>query len=145
MRIAAGLERGVVFSLMGLMLVVVVLSTVELVLLIVKEILDPRKGLLFLEVSELLGLFSFFFLILIGIELLATIKMYVDQHVIHVEFVLLVALIAVARKVIVLDLNAYPPLSIIGLGVITLSLGGAYALVRGKRVRDEATEPGVGA
>ena len=58
--------------------------------------------------------------------------MYIEGNVVHVELVLFVALIAVARKVIVLDLNAYPPLTIVGLGGIILALGAAYALVRSR-------------
>ncbi len=130
LRAVALVQRGIVLALMVLMLSVVALSTVELAALIVLEIIDPETGNLLLDISELLGLFSFFFLILIGLELLETIKMYVEANVVQIELVLLVALIAVARKVIVLDLKAYPPLTIVGLGGIILALGAAYALVR---------------
>ena len=44
---------------------------------------------------------GFFLLVLIGIELLETIKAYLLTNVIHVEIVLEVALIAIARKVII--------------------------------------------
>ncbi len=130
LRVVALVRRGIVVALMVLMLSVVALSTVELAALIVLEVIDRETGNLLLDISELLGLFSFFFLVLIGLELLETIKMYVEANVVQIELVLLVALIAVARKVIVLDLNAYPPLAILALGGIILALGVAYALVR---------------
>ena len=130
LRVVARVQDWIVVALMVLMLGVVALSTVELAVLIVLEVIDREKGNLLLDISELLGLFSFFFLVLIGLELLETIKMYVEENVVQIELVLFVALIAVARKVIVLDLKAYPPLTIVGLGGIILALGAAYALVR---------------
>ena len=44
-----------------------------------------------------------FLLVLIGVELLDTIKAYFRENAIHVEIVVLLAIIAVARKVILLD------------------------------------------
>ena len=64
--------------------------------------------------------------------------MYFKDNIIHAEVVLLVAVIAVSRKVILLDLEKYDPLAIIGLGVIIIALGGCYSLIkhsyRGKNV-----------
>ena len=47
-----------------------------------------------------------FLLVLIGIELLDTIKAYFRENTIHVEIVILLAIIAIARKVILLDPRA---------------------------------------
>ena len=56
--------------------------------------------------------------------------MYFKNNVIHAEVVLLVAVIAVSRKVILLDLDKYDPVAIIGLGLIIVALGGCYALIK---------------
>jgi len=56
-----------------------------------------------LENHELLSFFGFFLLVLIGIEFLDTIKAYLRDSVIYVEIVILVAIIAISRKVILLD------------------------------------------
>ena len=56
--------------------------------------------------------------------------MYFKDNVIHAEVVLLVAVIAVSRKVILLDLEKYEPIAIIGLGVIIFALGGCYYLIK---------------
>ena len=86
--------------------------------------------MLFLEIDELFRIFGFFFIILIGFELVETVEMYFKDNMIHAEVVLLVAVIAVSRKVILLDLEKYEPLAIIGLGVIILTLGGCYWFIK---------------
>ena len=69
-------------------------------------------------------------LVLIGIELLDTIKVYFKKNVIHVEVVILVALIAIARKVIVLDFQDYSGLEILGISAIIICLSAAYFLIK---------------
>lgn len=58
-----------------------------------------------LEIDELLELFGLFLLVLIGIELLHSIEVYIVRRELHVETVLTVAMIAVARKTIVFEPN----------------------------------------
>jgi uncharacterized membrane protein (DUF373 family) len=83
-----------------------------------------------LEIDELLEIFGFFLLILIGVELLETIKAYLETNIIHVEVVLEVALIAIARKVIILDLKLYSELTLLGIAALIITLAGAYALLK---------------
>ena len=73
-----------------------------------------------------------FLLILIGIELLETIKAYLQDKVVHSEIVLEVALIAIARKVIILDLKEYDSTVIIGIAALIITISGAYYIVRQK-------------
>ena len=123
-------ERVVVIALMLLMLAIVALATIELALLLFQELTNPPQGLLFLEIGELIDLFSFFLLILIGVELLETIRMYLHEDTVHAEIVLLVALIALARKLVVLDVNAYEPLALFALAALVLALAGGYAVIK---------------
>jgi uncharacterized membrane protein (DUF373 family) len=130
-------ERVVVVSLVVMMMLVVGLATVELGWIIIKEIITPP--ILLLEVDELLEIFGFFLLILIGVELLETIKAYLKDNVIHVEIVLEVALIAIARKVIVLDLSKYDGLTLLSIAALIIALAGAFFVER--RARDRAPAP----
>lgn len=122
-------ERGTVIGLLALMTLVLMLATVELAILIVQETMNAPEGLLFLDISELLGLFGYVFLLLIGLEIFQTIKMYLHDDTIHAEFVILVAITALARKVILLDMKVYPPLMIFGIGALLLALAIAYFLL----------------
>lgn len=117
-------ERVIVYTLIGLMSLVVVVATGELAWLIFRDLTTPP--LLRLEIEQLLDLFGFFLLILIGVELLETIKAYLVEHVVHVEIVIEVALIAIARKVIVLDLGKYSAVTVLAIAALVLALAAAY-------------------
>lgn len=112
------------------MTIIVAASIVELVIILYLDIFDSTDDVLFLEIDELFRIFGFVFIILIGFELMETVEMYFKENVIHAEVVLLVAVIAVSRKVILLDLEKYDPVAIIGLGIIILALGGCYCLIK---------------
>lgn len=78
--------------------------------------------------AELFDLFGYFLLILIGLELLETIKAYLEKNEFHVEIIILVAIIAIARKVILLGSSTAGEL--IGIALIIIALCGGYYLVR---------------
>lgn len=130
-----------------MMIVVILLSTIELGRILVLDIITPPNYLL--AIAELLDVFGFFMLILIGVELLETIRAYLNEHVVHVEIVLEVALIAVARKVVIIDVKDYSPNTLFAIAAIVISLAGAYYLQKRARNRKEsdpsyivkATEP----
>jgi len=124
-------ERVIVLSLLVMMVAVVFLSTVELGWIITKDIITPPVFLL--DIDELLDIFGMFLLVLIGVELLETVKMYLTQKTVHVEVVFTVAMIAIARKVIILDIKEVPSLTLIGIGVIIVALSTGYYLLTVKR------------
>lgn len=126
-------ERVIVVVLIATMALVVALATLDLVWLVAKDVMTPP--ILLLDVSELINIFGFVLLILIGIELLETIKAYLIEHVVHVEIVLEVALIAIARKVIVLDTEKYPPMMLIGFSALILTLALGFYLERRGRLQ----------
>ena len=74
-------------------------------------------------------------LVLIGIELLETIdKTYSSKNVNHTKIVMAVAIIAIARKVIILDVEKYSGLALVGIAAIILALSLGYFLVQRKPV-----------
>ena len=121
-------ERMIVMSLIVMMSAVVFLSAVELGWIIIKDIITPPMVLL--EIDELLEIFGIFLLVLIGIELLEMIKVYLVDNVVHVEVVFMVAIIAVGRKVVVLDVKDLPSLTLIGISAIILALSLGYYLIK---------------
>jgi uncharacterized membrane protein (DUF373 family) len=122
-------ERYIVSALIIMMSLVILLATIELGWVIIKDLMRPPRFLL--AINDLLEIFGFFMLVLIGIELLETIKAYLVEHVVHVEIVLEVALIAIARKVIILDIEKYEGLTIVGTAALILAVAAAcYAVKR---------------
>lgn len=129
-------ERVMTTLLIAMLAVVVALSTVDLAWMLFKDIVSPPMGLL--DVDELLDVFGAFLLVLIGIELLETLKAYVRERETRVEVIILVAVIALSRKIITLDVKAVPSTSLLGVGAILLALGLTYRLIRHTHDRDTA-------
>ena len=130
-------QRLTVYGMVFLLIIVVVLSSAHLGLLIVEEILKPPRG--FIPVQGLLEIFGYFLLVLIGVELLETLKAYVKRDTIHVRVVIEVALIAMARKVIIEEPNNVSSLTLFGIASLILALGVAFYFER--QVRGRALDP----
>ena len=122
-------ERYVVIGLLGMMVVVVFLGTVELAVILVEQMLNPPRWIL-LSIDEMLKIFGFFLMILIGLELMEVIKVYLVEESVHVEVVFLVAIIAMTRKVIILDVKSSAPLTLIGVAAIILALSVGYYVLK---------------
>lgn len=122
-------QKAVAMVLSVTMAAVLVLAFVDLAWAIVADIISPP--FLLLEIDELLDIFGLFLLVLIGVELLETVaRTYLKEEAIHVEPVLLIAIIAVSRKLIVMDLASYAPLTLVGFGAIILALSAGYFLLK---------------
>ena len=124
----AKIQRFTVMVLAGMLLVVVVLSTAHLAVLIGEEIWKPPRFLI--PVQGLLEIFGYFLLVLIGVELLETLKAYLKKDTIHVRVVLEVALIAMARKAIIEEPSTTPGLTLFGVAAPILALGIAFYFER---------------
>jgi uncharacterized membrane protein (DUF373 family) len=83
----------------------------------------------------LFTIFGLFLNVLIALEILENITAYLRKHVVQVELVIVTSLIAVARKIIILDLEKVTGLTIIGLAVAVLSLAISYWIIRSSNIR----------
>lgn len=79
--------------------------------------------------EQVFGIFGDLLLILIGLELMHTVKAYLLDHTVHVEVILTVAMVALARKVIVVNLNDYPGSAIMGLALLIIALAASHWLL----------------
>ena len=80
--------------------------------------------------AELFQLFGLFLNVLIALEILENISAYLKKQVIHVELVLVTSLIAVSRKIIILDLEKKDSNDLIALAIAVFSLSISYLIVR---------------
>jgi uncharacterized membrane protein (DUF373 family) len=120
------LQRLIVSTLMILLCLVVALSTADLGVLIAKEVWKPPRFLI--EVPDLLEIFGYFLLVVIGVELLDTLKGYLNKSEMHARVVLEVGLIAAARKVITMEPSTMSALTMFGIAALILALGLALYL-----------------
>src|SRR5262249_36570466 len=121
-------ELLIAWSLAILLVLVILLATVDLAVTLIKNLIYLEPHFL-ISVDQLLDLFGLFLIILLGLELLETVKAYLREDLIKVEAVVIVAIIAIARKVIILELKEPSPLGLLGLAALVLSLAASYRLI----------------
>ena len=123
----AGFETLIAKLLAVGMIIVILVSVWDLARVLLEDVLlSPRS---FLN-KELLSIFGFFLTVLIALELLQNIGAYLQQHSVQLELVVVTSLTAVARKIILLDLNKVTGIQLIGLALAVLTLSISYWLVR---------------
>ena len=137
------IDRGeqLLAKLLGLaLLAVTAMATLQLIGRVIGLIRDPSTSWLDQELTRLLGdLLN----LLIAIEVLQNITSYLRRHVVQIELVLITAMTAVARKVIVLPPGAESkPQLLVGLGVAVLALAAAFWLVRSLNQREQPSRTG---
>jgi len=125
-------EKAVYAVLMALLMLVLATSLMDLIWLLYQSLAVASPYLL--ETHELITVLGAFLLVLIGVELLDTIKAYFHENTIHVEIVVLLAIIAVARKVILLDPTGMDGFEfgfeLMGIGLIVVGLAAGYYFIK---------------
>jgi uncharacterized membrane protein (DUF373 family) len=128
-KFTSSVEKIIITILIFMMSIVLIFATAELVYSLIKGFLE--KGTFFIiSLDTLMDTFGGFLLILIGIELLETIKIYLKQNIVHVEVVVLVAIIALARKIVILKIEDLSLEIMAGIGILVLTLSIAYYLIK---------------
>jgi len=129
-------ERSIVLVITCAMALVLVLVTLDLIWLIAQDIIN--SGLL-LKIDQLLEIFGLFMLVLIGVELFESVfKSYLQQeHTLRVELVIGVAIIAVSRKVIILDWKEYDGSKLLAAAALIISLCAGFFLLRNRPASGE--------
>jgi len=121
-------EEVVARVLAVLVCLVIAAASLQLIGSVGLRVLNPSTDWLD---GQLMQLLDRLLLILIALEVLQNLTAYLREHVVQIELVLLTALTAVARKVIVMPQDSEgQPLLLASLGFTVLTLAGAYWLVR---------------
>lgn len=121
-------EKILAAVLLLLVAVIAVISVAELCYLLYRDI-TSQQGLL-LSLDELFEVFGMFLIVLIAIELMSSIYIYMKDKAVHVEIMLLIAITALTRKIVVLDSTGADALYLIGLAALLGTLVGGYYLVK---------------
>lgn len=121
--------------------VVVIGAIVWFAVFLVKDFILVTHGNLIFDLSNhMMHIFGFIFSIIIGLEIFETIKIYLEKHVFHAEMIILVAIIAMARKIIILDATHVTPNQIIAIAILITALGGCYFLVKWTKKLDNSKD-----
>ncbi|MCT0252781.1 MULTISPECIES: phosphate-starvation-inducible PsiE family protein [unclassified Synechocystis] len=117
-----------VSKLLAICLIVVIFVAVfDLFKVLIVELRGEPFGFFNRTLIEIFGLFLN---VLIALELLENITVYLKDNVIQVELVIITAIIAVARKIIIFDFGKYEGLDLLALGFAILCLAVSFWMVK---------------
>ena len=131
-RVMRLIERGLLHSAQVLLVLVIIVALYQLWYLFVVAIRDhvtDIRTLPMLTEAVQRG-FAGVLLIVLGLELLETLRVYFTHHRVRLEIILVVAIIAVGRHVINLDVHSLSGAEVAGIAALILALTGGYYLVK---------------
>lgn len=116
---------------------VTLFAVFELIVFIVQNLSFELRNLSiesnFTFKSTLFEIFGLFLNILIALEILENITAYLKKHVFQVELVIATSLIAVARKIIIFDIEKKTGVDLIGLALAIFALSISYLIIRSQK------------
>ena len=136
-------EKGIALYLiwfLSLLLVILLLLLTVLFVTKPREVLSSSLKTVSDMQEAVQRSFSGILLILLGLELLETVKVYFTRHQIRAETILIVALIAAGRHVLIIDLHHTDASSLYGITALIMALAGSYFLVRKGRLLGELSQ-----
>jgi uncharacterized membrane protein (DUF373 family) len=122
------IEKFLVWGILMVVSLLLILAFIDIVYEIIQKIKAPPVFVI--NADGFMDLFSIFLVLLIGLELLETVKAYLKEDLFHVEFIILVAIIAISRKVIVWDFEKYSTSELLSLSAMIVALGTTYFLIK---------------
>jgi uncharacterized membrane protein (DUF373 family) len=109
------------------MLVVIFVAVIDLLVFMATDLWAYPTGRFTTTLTVIFGLFLN---VLIAMEILENITAYLRKHVIQLELVITTSLVAVSRKIIILDLEKTAGIDLIALATAIVSLSVSYWLIR---------------
>jgi uncharacterized membrane protein (DUF373 family) len=125
-------EIAVVTTLELLMVMTIFVGTLKLFIIFVDSMptqsreIDTANALL----PVLQNAYGGVLMVLLGLELLQTLKAYFREHQLQIEVILVVAMIAIGRHIIQIDIAHMPGPQLAGLALLIASLAASYFLVK---------------
>jgi len=127
-------EKGVLVAAQVLLMAVIVAMVIQLWVMFGSAIASQLSSIDSVPelVKSVQTAFSGVLLIILGLELMETLRVYFKSHRIRLETILAVAIIAIGRHVINLDVEHMAGSSLFGIAAIVLALACGFFLVRYK-------------
>jgi uncharacterized membrane protein (DUF373 family) len=117
-----------------LMVLVILWGVTDVVYVMYQSLMTPPIFLL--DVGDIFQIFGAFMVVLIAVEIFTNIRLYLGSDELPVRLVIATALMAIARKVIILDLAEIEPSYVLGIAAVVMALGLTYWLLS----KDKSTD-----
>lgn len=118
-----------------LMVLVILLGVIDVIYVLYQHLANPPFMLL--NLSDILKVFAAFLTVLIAIEIYQNIILYLRTDVIPLKLVVATALMAVARKIIIIDSEEATPMYILAIGGVFLALGITFFLLEKSYTKED--------
>lgn len=118
----------VAVKLLAVLMVLVIYWGVADVILVLYERLSAPPFML-LGLADIFKVFAAFLVVLIAVEIYQNIVLYLRTDVIPIKLVVATALMAISRKVIIIDFKELTPMYMFATASVVLSLGITYYLL----------------
>jgi len=114
-----------------LVFIISIIIVYALILVGITLVDDFRAGIMFMETGALKDTFGLVLTVIILVEFNHSIVLAIRQRsgAIQVRIIVLIAIIVIARKIVLLDYAAASVETLLGFGGLALSLGGLYWLI----------------
>lgn len=132
-------EVAVFYFLTAIIVLYIAVEVIELIYQFGKALIERQENSARLLISkeQTAKVLPVFFNILIAVELIDTFSVYIKEHHIKVQSILLIGLIAIGRKLLVLDIGHSEGIQNIGLAAIIISLAVGYYLLKRPEVNQD--------
>jgi uncharacterized membrane protein (DUF373 family) len=125
-------ERAIIWFAKGLLVLLLALAVFNMVHLM--WVAMQARVFAVADISQLQLLvqrgFAGVLLLMLGLELLDSMRTYFTEHRVRLEMILIVAMIALCRHVILLDVEHLDALQLLGISALALALTTGYFLVK---------------
>jgi uncharacterized membrane protein (DUF373 family) len=124
-------ELGTVVALQLLTIVMIVVATAVLFVLAFRALgavgnIGTVANLLFVVQRSIAGIL----IVVLGLEILETLKAYFRDHYVRLEVIIVVAIISVSRHLVQADFEHASPASLLGLAAVIVALTVGYFLIK---------------
>lgn len=110
-----------------LMVLVIIWGVLDVIYVLYSKFVSPPVMLF--EVRDIFVIFGAFMVVLIAVEIFINIRLYLGTNVLPIRLVIATALMAIARKVIILDIETVSAEEMMAIAAVVLALGVTHWLV----------------
>jgi uncharacterized membrane protein (DUF373 family) len=125
-------EKFIFYFLMGILYVYIAVEIITLCYFFISGLisLSPTPEYLFFDHAESSKILPPFFSILISVELIDTLRHYMRDHAIQSQHIITIGIIAITRKLLVIDLSHGDPLVNFSLAALIITLALAFYFIK---------------
>lgn len=119
-------SRCIIMCLMLVLVLSMLLGTADLFIIFIKNISTPDPYAFLINVEDLYKIFSVLLIIVVGYELLKSMQLILSSDKIPVRSILKIASIALANKIITLNLKEVEMSEMLGLAALIIAMSAAF-------------------